>query len=101
MAKLYFTLRPTKQTVKKTYKIYLAICHKRKVCYISSEYEVKDLYQFDKGRVVCRKDAKIMNQRLNYLLFVYQEMLDSLSEIDAYTCSQIKEFLQEKKQEVS
>lgn len=99
MATLYFTLRSTKQTVKKTYKIYLAIYHKRKVCYLATDYEVDDMYQFEKGVVVCRKDAKIMNQRLAYTLSVYQERLNELSDLEAYTCAQIKDALQEKKRE--
>lgn len=62
--------------------------------YISTGYEIDDLYQFDKGKVVCRKDAKVMNQRLDYVLSEYREKLDEIDNLDIYTCSQIKEILE-------
>ena len=81
-----------RQTSKKTFLIYLTITHKREVRYISTEYEIDDLYQFDKGKVVCRKDAKIMNQRLAYVLSEYQEKLNEIDNQDMYSCSQIKKY---------
>lgn len=75
--------------------IYIAVCHKRQSRYINTNYSVDDLYQFDNGLVVCRKDAKIMNQRLKYTLSEYQEKLDSIENINIYTCSQIKDILTE------
>lgn len=87
-----------RQTSKKTFLIYLTITHKREVRYISTEYEIDDLYQFDKGKVVCRKDAKIMNQRLAYVLSEYQEKLNEIDNQDMYSCSQIKEILEGKNQ---
>lgn len=74
--------------------VYLAITHKRVVRYITTEYEVEDLYQFHNGKVVCRKDAKIFNQRLEYLLTEYQQKLDQIPNQDCFSCSQIKELLE-------
>lgn len=101
MATLYFSIRKGKQTVKKTYKIYLAVCHQRKVCYIATDYEVDDIYQFDNGQVVCRKDAKIMNQRLAYVLSEYQEKLDEIPSVNIYSCCQLKEMLEGKRPQES
>lgn len=96
MATLHFAVLKSRQTVKKTYVIYLAITHKRDVRYIATDYEVDDLFQFDAGKVVCRKDAKIMNQRLAYVLSEYQERFDSIPDKEIYTCSQLKEILENK-----
>ena len=98
MATLRFSVLSARQTSKKTFLIYLTITHKREVRYISTEYEIDDLYQFDKGKVVCRKDAKIMNQRLAYVLSEYQEKLNEIDNQDMYSCSQIKEILEGKNQ---
>lgn len=96
MATLRFTVLKERQTAKKTYIIYLTVTHKRAVRYISSGYEVDDLYQFEKGKVICRKDSKIMNQRLGYVLSEYEEKLNDIPDINVYSCSQIKEILEGK-----
>lgn len=96
MATLHFSVLKSRRTAKKTYPIYLAVTHKRDVRYIPTGYEIDDLFQFDEGKVVCRKDAKVMNQRLNYVLSEYQEKLDSIERLHIYTCSQIKEMLEGK-----
>lgn len=93
MATIHLAVLKTRQNSKGTYSIYVAVTHKRAVRYITTEYEIDDLYQFDNGTIVCRKDAKIMNQRLQYLLSEYQEKLDSITKQEVYTCSQIKDML--------
>ncbi len=96
MATLRFSVLPTRQTSKKTFLIYLTITHKRAVRYISTGYEIDDLFQFDKGKVVCRKDARLMNQRLAYVLSEYQEKLDGITHQDRYSCAQIKEMIEKR-----
>lgn len=96
MATLHFSVLKSRQTVKKTYIIYLALTHKRDVRYIATDYEIDDLFQFDDGKVVCRKDAKIMNQRLAYVLSEYKEKLDAIQDLIAYNCAQIKDLLEGK-----
>ncbi len=96
MVTLRFVVLKSRQTVKKTYIIYLAVTHKRVVRYITTDYEIDDLFQFEAGKVVCRKDAKIMNQRLNYVLSEYREKLDSIPDKEIYTCSQLKEIIENK-----
>lgn len=94
MATLHFVVLKSRQTAKKSYFVYLALTHQGAVRYITTEYEVDDLYQFDRGKVVCRKDAKVMNQRLSYLLSEYQEKLDVIPDKTIYTCAQLKEILE-------
>lgn len=99
MATLHFSVLKSRQTTKKTYVIYLAITHKRDVRYISTDYEIDDLFQFDNGKVVCRKDAKVMNQRLDYVLSEYQDKLNDILDQHIYNCSQIKEILEGKQKQ--
>lgn len=94
MATLRFSVLSTRKTSKGTFLIYLTITHKRDVRYISTGYEIDDLYQFDKGKVVCRKDAKIMNQRLSFVLSEYKEKLEEIENLNSYTCSQVKDMLE-------
>lgn len=96
MATLRFSILPARKTAKQTFFIYLTITHRREVRYIATDYEIDDLYQFEKGKVVCRKDAKIMNQRLDYVLSDYREKLDEISDKHVYTCAQLKEILEGK-----
>ncbi|KAA6334084.1 hypothetical protein EZS27_017562 [termite gut metagenome] len=69
--------------------------------YITTEFEIDDLFQFDNKsrRVVCRKDDKIINQRLIYILSEYQKKLDEIENKHIYNCSQIKEILEGKQKE--
>ena len=94
MATLRFSVLAARKTSKGTFFIYLTITHNREVRYISTGYEIDDLYQFDKGKVVCRKDAKLMNQRLDYILKEYQEKLKEMGDLRIYTCSQVKDMLE-------
>lgn len=96
MATLRFSVLSARQTSNGKFLVYLTITHKRDVRYISTGYEIDDLYQFEKGKVVCRKDAKLMNQRLAYILSEYREKLEEIGDLNKYTCSQIKEMLEGK-----
>ena len=89
MATLRFTVLPARKTSKGTFFIYLTIPQKGCQIHIY-RILIDDLYQFDKGNVVCRKDAKLMNQRLAYVLSEYREKLNEIGDLDRYTCSQKK-----------
>lgn len=93
MTTLHLTVLKSRRTAKNTYFIYLAITHKRDVRYIATEYEIEELYQFDKGKIVCRKDAQLMNKRLDYVLSDFKEKLNEISDLAIYNCAQIKEIL--------
>jgi hypothetical protein len=92
---LHLTVLATRRKTNGKYIIYIAITHKRIMRYIATEYEIDDLFQFDSKsrRVVCRKDDKIINQRLIYILSEYQKKLDEIEDKHIYNCSQIKKIL--------
>lgn len=96
MATIHLSVLKARQTARNNFIIYVAVNHKRNTRYIATEYEIDDLFQFDNGIIVCRKDAKVMNQRLKYILSVYQEKLNEIENQEIYNCSQIKEILEGK-----
>lgn len=97
MATLNLSVLKSRQNSKGKFPVYVSVTHKRDVRYISTRYEIDDLFQFEKGKVVCRKDSKVMNQRLSYVLSEFQEKLSAIEDLRIYNCSQIKEILEEKR----
>lgn len=96
MATLNLVVLKARQTAKGDYPIFISVTQNRVVRYIKTEYSIDDLFQFDNGVVVCRKDAKVMNQRLKFVLDEYQEKLNLIEDHEIYNCSQIKEILEGK-----
>ena len=97
MATIHLSVLSSRQSSTGEYPIFIAVTEKRVVRYIKTDYTIDDLYQFDNGVIVCRKDAKILNQRLKYVLSEYQEKLDEILDQRIYNCSQIKEILEGKR----
>lgn len=96
MATINLSVLKTRQTAKGTYIIYVSINHRRNTRYIATDYQIDDLFQFDSGKIVCRKDAEIMNKRLEYVVTEYRERLNEIRDHDKYTCAQIKNILEGK-----
>lgn len=96
MATIRLVLLNSRKNSMGQYPILIAVTQKREVRYIRTDFVVDDLFQFENGEVICRKDAKVMNQRLKYVLSEYQEKLDNIPNHHIYNCSQIKEMLENK-----
>lgn len=92
MITLSLSVVPAKVLVDGTHKIRVAINHKHETRYIVTRFVVDDIKQFKNGRVVGRNDAVIINKKLRALLDEYQDAIDRINS-DAYTCSQIREYL--------
>jgi peroxiredoxin family protein len=99
MATIHLAVLKQRQKSNGHFTIYIVVTHKRDVRYITTAYEVDDLFQFENGKVVCRKDTKIMNQRLQYTIVEYQEKINAIRDVDVYSCSQIKDLLEGKIEE--
>jgi hypothetical protein len=99
MATIHLAVLKQRQKSNGKFSVYIAVTHKREVRYITSKYEVDDLFQFENGKVICRKDAKIMNQRLQYVLSEYREKLEAIERQEIYNCSQLKDILEGKTEE--
>ena len=93
MATLNFKILPARRKASGKLGIYLAITLKKEVRYISTEFEIDDESQFDNGKVCYRKDAAIMNKRMQYVLSEYQEKLAKLNLNRFENCAQLKEAL--------
>lgn len=99
MATLNFKILPQRKKANGRLGIYISLTHRRDVRYISTEFEIDDESQWDNGRVCYRKDAAIMNKRMNYVIGLYQEKLDHL-DVDMYdTCSRLKNDLIKEEEE--
>lgn len=93
MVTLHLVALNSKRNMAGKIPVLVALTSKRQVRYIRTGYEIDNLFEFDRGTVVCRKDAKLMNQRLNYVLSDYREKLKAIPNADLYPCSQLKELL--------
>lgn len=93
MASLSLKLIPTRRLASGGLYIYVCLTHKRMARYINTHIEIDDEYQFEAGKVCCRKDAKQLNQKLAYFLSEYQEALDSVDIHKYRDCVALREAL--------
>ena len=93
MVTLHLTVLTSRRNSAGKLPVLIALTSKRQVRYIKTGYEIDDLFQFEDGKVVCRKDARIMNQRLNFVLSEYRDKLSAIPDADVYSCAQLKEIL--------
>ena len=94
MVTLHLTVLKSRRNSQGKLPVLIAVTSKRQVRYIKTGYVINDLFEFERGKVVCRKDAKIMNQRLAYVLSEYEAKLEAIPNVDIYTCGQLKDMLE-------
>ena len=63
MAQLNYKILPTRRKASGKLDIYTSLTFRRKVRYISTEFEIDDESQFENGKVCYCRDASIMNKR--------------------------------------
>ena len=98
MATLNFKILSTRRKANGKLGIYLAVTHLKQVRYISTEFEIDDEAEFEKGKVCYRKDADKMNKRLAFVMSEYREKLSRLNPKEYHTCAQLKEALTKEEQ---
>lgn len=76
---LKLKILPNRRKLSGKLGIYVSLTFKKEVRYISTEFEVDDEYQFENGKVCYRKDAAIMNKRIQYVLGIYRERMEGLN----------------------
>ena len=96
MATLSLTLFKAKALKDGRHKIRIAVRHRHETCYIVTRYTVEES-QFRNGRVVRHPEAAPMNSSLRRMLNEYQERLEGISNVSAYSCRQIKEIITQAK----
>lgn len=77
--------------------ILVCISQKKDRTYIKTEFLLDDIAEFDNGKVVYRKDAGIMNKRIEFVFSQYREKFDSIECKDWLTALQIKQIITSKK----
>ena len=58
--------------------ILVCISQKKERAYIKTEFLLDDIAEFDNGKVAYRKDANIMNRRLESVFSQYKEKFNSI-----------------------
>ena len=96
MATLSLTLFKAKALKDGRHKIRIAVRHRHETCYIVTRYIVEES-QFRDGRVVRHPEAASMNSSLRRMLNEYQDRLEGISNVSAYSCRQIKEIITQAK----
>ena len=78
--------------------ILVCISQKKKRAYIKTTFLLNDIAEFENGKVAYRKDASVMNKRLEFVFSQYKEKYDSIEDKDWLTASQIKQIILSKEQ---
>lgn len=73
--------------------ILVCISQKKERAYIKTEFLLDDIAEFDNGKVAYRKDANVMNRRLEFVFSQYKEKFDSIECIDYFSAIQIKRII--------
>lgn len=93
MATLKLTIFKAKVLKDGRHKIRIAVCHHQETSYIVTRFIIDNLSQFKNGQVVKRPDAAMMNMKLRKILNDYQEKLDSIKNVEMYSCTQLRSIL--------
>ena len=92
MPTLKLTILRSKPARDGSFKIRVALAHKRIVSYIVTPFSVPSLSHFKDGQVV-GADSALVNMKLRNLLNDYQETLLSIKNTKLYDCSQLREII--------
>ena len=93
MATLNLKILPNRRKSSGKLGIYISLTFKKEVRYISTNFEIDDIAEFEDGKVCYRRDATIMNKRLDFILNEYKSKLKRIDTKKFRTCSQLKEAL--------
>lgn len=97
MATLKLCILPAKILISGKHKIRISLSHNSGTRYIPTNCIIDDMSQFREGQVVNHPEASAMNVKLRSLLNHYQNVIDSIYDIDVYSCSELREILIKKK----
>ena len=76
--------------------ILVCISQKKDRTYIKTEFLLDDIAEFENGKVVYRKDASIMNKRIEFVFSQYKEKYNSIEDKEWLTALQIKQIITSK-----
>lgn len=93
MATLKLTIFKAKVLKDGRHKIRVAVCHHQETSYIVTQFVIDNISQFKNGQVVKRADSALMNMKLRTMLNEYQKRLDTINDVDLYSCTQLKDMI--------
>lgn len=76
--------------------ILVCVSQKKDRVYIKTEFLLDDISEFNNGKVAYRKDASVMNKRLEFVYSQYKEKFDSIEDIEYFSALQIKQIITSK-----
>lgn len=82
MATIRLTILNSIKDISGKLPILICISQKKERSYIKTDLLIDDLSEFDTGKVVYRKDAGIMNKRIQFVLSQYKEKFNAVDNID-------------------
>lgn len=94
---LKLVIIPTKVLTDGRHKIRISIAHNSKTRYIPTDCIIDNLSQFKDGQVVNKEDCSYLNMKLRNQLNHYQKVIDSIFDVDIYSCSELRTILLQKK----
>lgn len=97
MTLLSLRILPAKELKNGKHKIRIMLSHNSAATYIPTDCIIDDVSQFKNGQVKGRPDADKMNVKLRKLLNYYQDIIDNITYINNYSCSELRELLVRKK----
>lgn len=90
MATIRLTILSSVKEQDGRFPILVCISQKKDRAYIKTEFLLNDNSEFENGVIVYRKDAGIMNKRLQFVFSQYKEKYDSIEDIEYLSATQIK-----------
>lgn len=93
MATIRLTVLNSIKDISGKLPILICISQKKDRSYIKTDLLIDDISEFESGKVVYRKDAGIMNKRIQFVLSQYKDKFESVDSIDFLTASQIKSII--------
>jgi len=76
--------------------VLVCISQKKERAYIKTEFLLDNIAEFDNGKVAYRKDANIMNKRLEFVFSQYKDKFDSIEDMEYFSALQIKQIITSK-----
>ena len=73
--------------------ILVCISQKKQRAYIKTTFLLDDIAEFENGKVAYRKDASVMNKRLEFVFSQYKDKFDSIENIEYLSAMQIKQII--------
>lgn len=89
MASLSVVIVPTKMLSNGRHRIRIAVAHRSKTRYLSTEFTLDSVSQLKNGRVIKHENAANINACLRKLINEYEEILSSISYLASLSCTEL------------